>query len=232
MKFDNPYFGVITDRYKRFLSDITLDSGDEVNAHVPNTGAMTTCWDKNWKVLLSKSDNPKRKLAYTLELTHNGSTWICVNTSRTNKLAQEALENNVIKELIGYKTLKAEAKIYDSRLDFFLSDHETLSDVYVEVKNVTLLGPNDFALFPDSKSTRAQKHINDLVKIKESGLRAVMLYVVNREDVHLFSVAKEIDPIYAQLVKEAKEKGVEFLAYQAKITDSEIYIDKKIKVVI
>lgn len=232
MKFDNPFFGVITNRYKRFLSDVTLNSGNEVNAHVPNTGAMTTCWDKNWKVLLTKSDNPKRKLAYTLELTHNGSTWICVNTSRTNKLVNEALENDVIKELLGYNLIKAEAKIYDSRLDFFLSNHKNLEDAYVEVKNVTLLGPGNFALFPDSKSTRAQKHINDLVKIKESGLRAVMLYVINREDVDLFSVAKDIDPIYAQLVKDAKNKGVEFLAYQAKITSSEIFINRKIEVII
>lgn len=232
MKFENTHFGVITDRYKRFLSDITLNSGDHVNAHVPNTGAMTTCWDKDWKVLLTKSDNPKRKLAYTLELTHNGSTWICINTSRTNKLVAEAFENSKIKELSGYKSIKAEAKIYDSRLDFFLSDHEEFEDVYVEVKNVTLLGKDKMAQFPDSVSTRAQKHITDLVKIRESGLRAVMLYIVNREDVSLFSVAKEIDPTYANLVKDAKSKGVEFLAYQSKITDKEIYINNSIEVII
>lgn len=232
MRFENKFLGVITDRYKRFLSDIVLDDGQQVNAHVPNTGSMTTCWGKNWKVLLTKSDNPKRKMAYTLELTHNGETWICVNTARTNKLAFEALNSNSISQLVGYKQIETEKKVYDSRLDFYLSNHESQKNAYVEVKNVTLLGPNKFALFPDSKSVRAQKHVKDLIKIKESGLRAVMLYVINREDVQYFSLAIDIDPEYAALVTLAKSKGVEFLAYQCKINEREIYIDKQIEVII
>jgi len=230
MKFENSTTGTIQKRYKRFLSDITLDNGEQINAHVPNTGSMTGCWSENWNVLVTKSDNPKRKLPYTLELTHNGKTWISVNTSRTNKLVQEAIEQSKIQELLGYESIQAEKKIFDSRLDFFLSEHENQKDVYVEVKNATLTDNNGTCLFPDSVSTRGQKHLIDLMKIKESGTRAVMLYVVNREDVSRFSPADQIDPQYAKLLREAADKGVEILAYQSKINEEEIYIDKRIEV--
>jgi len=230
MKFEKSTTGTIQKRYKRFLSDITLDDGEQINAHVPNTGSMTQCWGEDWKVLVTKSDNPKRKLAYTLELTNNGHTWISVNTSRTNKLVHEALEGSKIKELLGYKSIRAEKKIFDSRLDFFLSEHDNKADAYLEVKNATLTDNEGTCLFPDSVSTRGQKHLIDLMKIKETGTRAIMLYVVNREDVDSFSPASQIDPEYARLLKEAAKKGVEVLAYQSKINDKEIYIDKKIKV--
>lgn len=231
MKFTLPtQTAIIENRYKRFLSDIKLNSGELVNAHVPNTGSMKTCWDKGWKVLVTKNDDPKRKLKYTLEMTHNGESWINVNTSMTNKLVKEALENDIIKELTDYQEIKAEKKVLDSRLDFFLSTHKSSPDCYVEVKNVTLKGEGSLVLFPDSVSTRGQKHLKDLMLLKEQGFRAVMLYVVNREDCDIFSPANEIDPTYASLLKEASDKGVEILAYQTKLSETEVLIQRKIKV--
>jgi sugar fermentation stimulation protein A len=231
MKFTLPkQIAIIEDRYKRFLSDIRLDNGEMVNAHVPNTGSMKTCWEPNWKVLVTQNDNPKRKLKYTLEMTHNGDTWISVNTGMTNKLVQEAFDNKVITELIEYPEIKAEKKVLDSRLDFFLSGIEGKPDCYVEVKNVTLKGPANYVLFPDSVTTRGQKHLKDLMHLKKEGFRAVMLYVVNREDADTFAPASDIDPTYAKLLKEADSAGVEILVYQTKLTEEDIYIDKKIKV--
>lgn len=230
MKFEKPiYEGIIKDRYKRFLSDITLKNGEFVHAHVPNTGSMKNCWDKGWKVLVTYHDDPKRKMQYTLEATHNGKSWIGVNTARTNKIVKEAIELNLIKELKGYKHLKPEAKILDSRIDFFLSEHKSKADCYVEVKNVTL-NEGSLALFPDSVSTRGQKHLKDLIQLKAKGLRACMLYLINRSDVTLFSPASSIDPEYARLLKEAKKVGVEILAYQTKITKKEIILQDKVKV--
>ena len=229
MKFESKLIkATILKRYKRFLSDIELENGEIICAHVPNTGSMKTCWEENWSVYLSESNNPKRKLKYTLEMTDNGSSLISVNTGLTNKLAKEALENNVIQEFLGYENIKAEQKAYDSRFDFFLSGHADQPDAFIEVKNVTLLGENQTALFPDSVSTRGQKHLKDLIKAKKDGNRAAMLYVVNREDVSSFEPAKEIDPTYAQLVNEAKDNGVEILVYQCKLTPEEIVIHKKI----
>tara|TARA_Y100000385_G_scaffold287035_1_gene350334 strand:- start:1271 stop:1972 length:702 start_codon:yes stop_codon:yes gene_type:complete len=233
MKFAYPTLtGTIHDRYKRFLSDIELESGHMVNAHVPNTGSMKTCWAPDWKVLVTHNDNPKRKLKYTLEMTHNGDSWICVNTGMTNKLVHEALDNEVITELLGYPEIKPEKKVLDSRIDFFLSGHETSPDCYVEVKNVTLKGEDGLVLFPDSVSTRGQKHLKDLMQIKADGLRAVMLYVVNREDVDRFSPAADIDKKYAELLQEANKAGVEILVYQCSLSESEIVLKKKIDLIL
>jgi sugar fermentation stimulation protein A len=231
MQFHQPTFiGTIQNRYKRFLSDITLDNGEQINAHVPNTGSMQTCWEPGWKVLTTFHDDPKRKMKYTLELTHNGKSWIAVNTSLTNKLVHEALLNNQIVQLQDYTQIKPEQSVLDSRLDFFLSGHATSPCAYVEVKNVTLKSEQAVALFPDAVSTRGQKHLKDLMKIKAMGHRAIMLYVINREDVTSFSSAKTIDPVYAQLLSEAKDAGVEILAYQTTITEKEISISKEIEV--
>lgn len=230
MKFDLPtHTGVIHKRYKRFMSDIELANGEQVVAHVPNTGSMKTCWAPNWKVLVTKSDDPKRKLKYTLQMTHNGNSWIGVNTSLTNKLVQEALENNVVNELTGYQKIKPEQKVLDSRIDFFLSEGVD-KDAYVEVKNVTLLGQNGVALFPDSVSTRGQKHLKDLTELVKSGHRAVMLYVVNREDVDTFSPADDIDPKYGELLRLASHAGVEILAYQCSLSETEVKLTKALKV--
>ena len=231
MKFAYPtHVGTITNRYKRFLSDIKLASGQEVNAHVPNTGSMKTCWEPGWKVLVTHNDDPKRKMKYTLEMTHNGNTWICVNTAMTNKLVKEALDNDVIIELQGYELIKPEKKVKDSRIDFFLAHHHSQPDCYVEVKNVTLKAEGSLALFPDAVSTRGQKHLKDLMELKEEGHRAVMLYVINREDVDTFAPAENIDPKYAQLLKQAINKGVEILCYQCSLSEKEIVLKKKIKV--
>tara|TARA_B100001971_G_C18268046_1_gene596805 strand:+ start:261406 stop:262104 length:699 start_codon:yes stop_codon:yes gene_type:complete len=230
MKFEKPvYEGIIEKRYKRFLSDITLKSGEFVHAHVPNTGSMTNCWAQGWKVLVTYHDDPKRKMQYTLEATHNGKTWIGVNTSRTNKIVKEALELELIKELKGYKSIKPEAKVLESRIDFYLSEHKSKENCYVEVKNVTL-NDGDKALFPDAVSTRGQKHLKDLIQLKAEGFRACMLYLINRSDVISFSPATDVDPEYARLLKEAKSAGVEILAYQTKISKKEIILTDKIKV--
>lgn len=221
----------ILKRYKRFLSDIELDSGEIICAHVPNTGSMKTCWGENWDAYLTHTDDPKRKLKYTLEMTHNGESFICVNTGMTNKLVKEALENKVIKEVQAYNEIKPEKKVLDSRLDFYLTQ-EGLDDVYMEVKNVTLLGENGQALFPDAVSTRGQKHLKDLMTLKKEGHRAIMLYVVNRTDVHEFLPAQEIDPTYASLLREAKETGVEVLAYQCHLSADAITLTKSIPVLL
>ncbi|MCO4753795.1 MAG: DNA/RNA nuclease SfsA, partial [Bacteriovoracaceae bacterium] len=183
----------------------------------------------DWKVLVTHADDPKRKLQYTLEMTHNGNSWICVNTGVTNKLVHEALNNEVISELLGYEKIKPEQKYKDSRIDFFLSEHPSHADCFVEVKNVTLID-GDRALFPDSVSTRGQKHLRDLIEIKKQGLRACMMYVINRTDATSFSAAQHIDPTYAELLREASDNGVEILAYQCELSEEEIVLKSPIKV--
>lgn len=221
--------GKILKRYKRFLADIELEDGEVIVAHTANTGSMKTCWEPGWPVLLSHHDNPKRKLKYSLELTHNGDTWIGINTSLPNKVAAEGIQSGVVKELQGYENLKPEAKVGKSRIDILLSnDKDDLC--YVEVKNVTLLGENRAAIFPDAVSTRGQKHLEELTSLVKEGIRSAMLFVVNREDVDTFSPADHIDPDYGRLLREAHDAGVEILAYQCQVGPKGIALKKKLPV--
>ena len=216
-------------RYKRFLADLKLESGEEVIAHVPNTGSMRSCWAEGWPSLITQNNDPKRKLHYTLEMTHNGETWIGINTSRTNQLAVEAIKNNVIKELSDYQSLRQEFTIGESRIDLLLQS-SLRPDCLVEVKNVTLREnlENKLATFPDSVTARGSKHLDTLADWAVSGKRAVMLYIIQREDVEEFAPAVDIDPFYAKQLKRAMELGVEVLCYRCNLSPREILVSKKL----
>lgn len=233
MKFENKLTqGKILKRYKRFLADIELPDGEVITAHTANTGSMKTCWEPGWTVACSFHDNPKRKLKYSLEMINNGKTWIGINTSLPNKMAKTSIESGEIPELDGYEKVRPEVKVGKSRIDLKLEGHASEPDCFVEIKNVTLWSEGNRALFPDAVSERGQKHLKELMEIKESGLRACMLYIVQRNDVDSFSPADEIDPKYGELLREAKSKGVEILCYQYKVTPEQIVLDKKLEVIL
>lgn len=227
MKWPEPLIeATILKRYKRFLADIDL-GGRTITAHVPNTGSMQSCWEPNWKCALSLSKNPDRKLPYTLELIHNGESWIGVNTGNANKLAKIWLTENLLPEISGYTVVVPEKKIGLSRVDFYLEGHPTLPPCYVEVKNVTLK-LDGIAQFPDSVTERGQKHLKELMEIKKSGLRAAMLYIVQREDVSTFRPAASLDPQYATLLREAHKSGVEILVYQCRMGLQELSLGQSL----
>jgi len=227
LKWDRPLTeAILLKRYKRFLADIKL--GDELfTAHVPNTGAMTSCWEPNWKCALSKSQNPNRKMPHTLELIHNGKTWIGVNSAHANKLANDWLKKGLIPELAGYSIIQPEKKVGESRIDFYLEGSPDHLPCYVEVKNVTLK-LDGVAQFPDAVSLRGQKHLLELINLKQAGFRTAMLYVVQREDVQSMKPAWGIDKKYANLVKEAHAAGVEIFVYQCKMDFNEISFGKSL----
>lgn len=229
MNFPELIHGKLIKRYKRFLADIILDDGQEITAHVPNTGAMTSCIEENCSVWVSFHDNPKRKLKYTLELTQMNEQLICTNTGVANKIAIEAVKNENIKELQGYKNIKPEQKYgQNSRIDILLSNDEDEKKCYVEVKSVSLRIEDELA-FPDSVTERGTKHLEELMNIVQEGHRAVMLYVIQRTDDAKFRIANEIDPKYYETFKKAIENGVEILVYQSDITLENILIKKSHK---
>jgi sugar fermentation stimulation protein A len=213
--------GTIIDRYKRFFADIKLPSGKVVTAHTPNTGSMKTCWEPGWPALISKSDNPKRKLQYTLEMTNNGSSWIGVHTGRPNKLVKNFIAEKQIPELREYDEIQAEVTVGESRLDLVLTG-EGLPNCFIEIKNVTMKGDTNLAVFPDAVSSRGLKHLQELIHLKSEGHRAVMFYLVQREDVSCFSPAFNIDPEYSFWLGEAMNAGVEVLVYQCRLNNQEI----------
>jgi sugar fermentation stimulation protein A len=232
MKFKAPLIkGKFQKRYKRFFADINLLDGSTITAHTANTGSMKTCVGENWDALMSYHDSPTRKLKYSLEMLHNGKTWIGVNTSLTNQLAIEAINNGTIKELSGYKDLKPEAKIGNSRIDILLSNSEA-EQCYVEVKNVTLVDEFNHCLFPDAVTERGLKHLEELHELKKQGIRTAMLFIVQRQDCESFLLNNPIDKEYSKKLKEVWDDGVEVLVYQCKLTPEEIVVDKKLSVVL
>jgi len=218
--------GYFIKRYKRFLVDVRLENGDIVTAHCPNSGSMKSCMGENWPVKLSKSNNPKRKLNYTLEMIHNGKCWIGLNTILANRIIQEAIEIGKIPELNGYDSLRREVKYSDnSRIDILLEKPD--DKCYVEIKNVSLVEDGIYK-FPDAVTTRGTKHLNDLIKMKQEGHRAVLLFCIQRNDGKWFESAKGIDPMYAETLGKAANAGVEILCYRADIQLEKIEIVEKV----
>lgn len=217
--------GRLIKRYKRFLADVILDSGETITAHCTNSGTMKSCLEDNAEVYLTPVDDPKRKTKFTWEMIKINGDWVGVNTGNPNKLAFEAIKIGEIEKLKGYTDVKREVKFDDSRFDVMAkNDSETC---YIEVKNCTLK-EGDYVLFPDAITSRGKKHLETLIKVKEQGMRAVMLYIIQRSDVNKFAPAKEIDPTYAETLKKAYEKGVEIIAMQAKVSPEKIELVKEL----
>lgn len=221
----------LINRYKRFLADVKIDStGEIITVYVPNTGSLRSCLDKNSPVYLSKHDDPSRKLQHTLEMVYSGSTWIGINTSISNNIVEDGLNHKLIDELKNYKKFKREVSILSSRMDFAFYDAKDEVSAYMEVKNVTYLNEEKKGLvqFPDAVTTRGLKHLEDLIKLKNKGLRAIIFYLVQREDSTSFSIAKHIDLEYAKAFEKAVKKGVEVLVYSTAISPKQIIIKDKL----
>lgn len=226
MKFEKLIHGKLIKRYKRFLADIILDDGSEITAHVPNSGAMTSCIELNCDVWVTFHDDPKRKLKYTLELTKIAENVICTNTNVANKIAVEAINNGVIKELQGYASLKTEQKYgQNSRIDILLENED--KKCFVEIKSVSLRLSDDFLAFPDAVTSRGTKHLKELEEMVKQGHRALMLYVIQRTDDLPFKLACQIDKKYCEAFDEVTKNGVEVLVYQSSINYEEIFISNK-----
>jgi sugar fermentation stimulation protein A len=232
MKFSPPLArGRLVRRYKRFLADVTLATGETITAHVANPGAMTGLADPGLEIWLSKSDNPKRKLAWSWELARVGRHLVGINAGLPNRLVEEALGLGIIPELSGYAGLRREVRYgTNSRVDFVLSDGSR-EDCYVEVKNVHLKrGP--LAAFPDSVTARGTRHLQELARMAAAGCRAVMLYVVQRADCNAFTIAGDIDPAYAEALGQARRRGVEVLCYTCTIRTTGIRLVKPLRITI
>lgn len=234
MKFEAPLInGTLQQRYKRFLADVTLKNKDEVTAHCPNTGAMTGCAEPGFEVWLSSSDNPKRKYKHTWELAQNQrKEWIGINTGRANKLSVEAINGGIIAELQGYANLQQEVRYGEenSRIDILLTDPNK-EDCFVEVKSVTLLDETSSdgqGLFPDTVTTRGQKHLRELIHIAKQGKRAVLLFLAQHTGIKKIAPASQIDPKYSELIAEALASGVEILSYGTHISETQIYVEKSL----
>ncbi|MCI5210991.1 MAG: DNA/RNA nuclease SfsA [Candidatus Electrothrix sp. ATG2] len=214
--------GALLRRYKRFLADVALADGTELTVHCPNSGAMRGCSAPGSPVILSKSANPKRKYAWTLEMVQENGVWIGVNTGITNKLVHEAFKNGVIDAFGPIISVQPEVKVSDkSRLDFLLQTEG--GPVYVEVKNCSLVEEGR-AMFPDAVTARGTKHLHELSQLIDQKTRAAVLFCVQRADGRCFAPARHIDPVYAETLAEVQKQGVELLAFRAEVNPEEVRI--------
>lgn len=220
--------GKLNRRYKRFLVDVEFADGSTLTAHCPNTGSMRSCSTPGSPVALSESDNPKRKYKHTLEMVKDNDTWVGVNTSKTNGLVAEAIEQGRITEFQQIESIKREVKVSDSsRLDLAVTHQKTLT--YIEIKNCSLV-EDGFATFPDAVTARGTKHLQELMSLVEKGKKSCIFFLIQRMDADRFRPAEHIDPLYAATLRKAKEKGVMVLAYQAEVSPEKIEVIRKLPI--
>ena len=229
MNFKNKLIsGLFVKRYKRFFVDIKINN-KIITAHCPNTGSMYGLLKKGNKVWISKSNNPNRKLKYTLEIIEDKNSKVGVNTHSTNKIVHHALTNNLIDEFDNISEIKPEIKFgLNTRFDFLVSNEKKKS--LIEVKNVTLSREKAIAEFPDAVTTRGLKHINELLKASKKNYKIFILYLIQRDDCKSFTIAKDIDPDYAEALTKAVKNKLKILCYDCKFSLKGIKLNNKIKI--
>ena len=226
MKFTSSLIkGKLIKRYKRFFTDIEVNNKILI-AHCPNTGSMMGLLDKGNDVWVTKHNDPKRKLKYTLEMIKVKKRIIGVNTHRANRIVEHGLNNKLIDDFKSIKNIKAEFKYSDNTRFDFLCDRKI-----IEVKNVTLLRNEGFAEFPDAVTSRGSKHLKMLINSIKKGYKPYVLFLTQIQDINTFKIAKDIDANYYKDYIEAKKAGVNFIAYRCYLSSKEIKIEKKIKIV-
>ena len=222
--------GKLIKRYKRFFTDVKIGK-EIVTAHCPNTGSMKGLLDEENEVYVSKNDDPKRKLKYTLEIIKVKKNLVGVNTHFANKIAFHGLSNNLVKEIANNDSIKPEVFFdKETRFDFLVEKNK--QKIFVEVKNVTLFREEKTAEFPDSVTVRGSKHLKALTEAIKQGYKSYLLFLIQIEGVESFKIAKDIDKDYYNNYLFAKKAGVIFLAYRCKINSKEIKIEKKLKIVL
>jgi sugar fermentation stimulation protein A len=227
MKFNKKLLqGTLIKRYKRFFVDIKYKN-KTITAHCPNSGSMMGLLNKGNNVWFSESDNPKRKLKYTLQIVVVNNKPVGINTLLSNKIILESLKNKKIKNLTRFTNIKSEAKFSDNtRFDFLISNNK--EKCFLEVKNVTLLRQDNIAEFPDAITSRGTKHLKELIKAKRKGYESYMLYLIQRDDCNFFKIANDIDEEYKNTFDEALNNGVKMLCYDCKLNNEEIIINNQI----
>ena len=221
--------GTFIKRYKRFFVDINFRD-KIITAHCPNTGSMMGLLNKGNKTWFSESNNPKRKLKYSLEIIEVEKNLVGINTLLTNKLVFEALNLKKIKDLIKFDNIKTEAKFSNStKFDFLISNSK--EKCFLEVKNVTLQRNKKIAEFPDAITSRGTKHLMELINVKKKGFQSCILYLIQRHDCKAFKIAEDIDINYKIAFDKAIKAGVKILCYDCKINDEEVKLNNRIELI-
>ena len=228
MKFNETLIaGKFIKRYKRFFVDVKIGN-EKVVAHCPNTGSMMGLLKKGNNVWISKSNNPKRKLKYTLQIIEDQKSKVGINTHLTNKIVFEALDKRAIKNFENLDKIQSEVKFgKNTRFDFLIT--EKYKKTFIEVKNVTLCREKKIAEFPDAITSRGSKHIQELMEANKKGYKIYLFFVIQRNDCNKFKLAKDIDPEYCELLLKAVKKNLKILCYDCKFSPKGIELNREIQ---
>ena len=219
--------GEFIKRYKRFLVDVKIGK-NIVTAHCPNTGSMMGLLKKGNRVWLSRANDPKRKLKYTLQIIEDNKSKVGINTHFTNEIVDDALNNLLIKNFKSLNLIRREVKFgKNTRFDFLIESKN--KKTFIEVKNVTLSRRKGVAEFPDAITARGLKHIKELLKASEKGYEVYLLFVVQRDDCNKFELAEDIDPEYCELLNKSVKKNLNVLCYDCKFSSKGIKLNQRIK---
>ncbi|HEY7242390.1 MAG TPA: DNA/RNA nuclease SfsA [Xanthobacteraceae bacterium] len=235
MRFPPLVPATLVKRYKRFLADVMLPSGETLTVHCANPGAMTGLNAPGARIWLSQSTNPARKLTHSWELIEvdlgAGTELVGINTAHPNALAAEAIAAGLIPELAGYASVRREVRYgANSRVDFLL-EAPSRPPCYVEIKNVHLMREPGLAEFPDAVTKRGAKHLGELAAVSAVGARAVMLFLIQIGSAQRFTLARDIDPAYGRAFDTAREAGVEALAYRCLLACDGIEVAQRVAIV-
>ena len=233
MDFENELIpGVLIKRYKRFFADIKLKN-KIITVHCPNPGSMFRLLDKGNPVWITKSNNEKRKLKYTLQIIEVDKIKFCVNTHITNKIVQASLENKKIKDFAEFDIIRPEKKFgSNTRFDFLLYNTKKDKKAFLEVKSVSLTRKKGHAEFPDAVTSRGKKHLESLISANKQGYESYLMFLIQIEKCKSFGIATDIDPEYSKIFKDALKKNVKVLCYDCKFSNKGIEINNKIKIIL
>ncbi|MEM8539873.1 MAG: DNA/RNA nuclease SfsA [Pseudomonadota bacterium] len=231
MIFDPPLIkGTLIKRYKRFLADIILEDGREITASVPNTGSMLGLTSPGSSVWLSVNNDGKRKYPHALQLVEADGTTVGINTHLPNRLTEEAIRAALVDNLAEYESLRREQKYgQNSRIDFLLEDQKK-GKAYVEVKNVHFTRRKNIAEFPDTVTERGAKHLRELSAMAKQGHRAIMIYLIQRDDFEKLQLCRDLDADYCQEFDRAVKAGVEAFAIRCQISPEAIVPEKLVPI--
>ncbi len=221
--------GIFLSRSNRFLGVVNL-GGEEVEAHIADPGRLKEILIPGRKVYLQRSKNPSRKTSYDLVLVNMDGTLVSIDSRVPNELIFNALQRRFFQEFAGYSRILREVRYGKSRLDFKLTDGSE-ADSFIEVKSVTLVEEKK-ALFPDAPSIRGARHLRELTQACSEGYKAYVIFVIQRDDVVKFSPNRQMDPEFADALKDAVSAGVLPWAYTCRVTTEGLFLHEKVEVLL
>ncbi len=227
MKYERIKMGQFMERPNRFIAYVKMGDKTE-KVHVKNTGRCRELLTENAQVFLYCSDNEARSTAYDLVAVKKGERMVNMDSQAPNAAVKEWLKEGEIHPVFGYITkVRPETTYQNSRFDFYVECGDR--KIFIEVKGVTLENDNVVS-FPDAPSERAVKHVEELVKAKADGYEVYVLFVIQMEGVSYFVPNEDHDPKFAKALREARKKGVEVFAYDCRVTEDSMEINKPVKV--